>query len=249
MNLTSYILSIWLLSSSLLFAQTPTLTKDIYPGSQSSLLYKDPEYYLNADGILYFPARNGVNGTELWRSDGTTAGTYMVKDIYAGSGDSSPFDLTYMNGIVYFTARDEAHGIELWRSDGTANGTYIVKDIYPNASDGFTTYPSLTNVNGTLYFQAVHPTFGYSLWRTNGTESGTVYITNGAGNTRNSSNPLGEMAEVNGTLYFVMSGASPNSVGYELWRVDSPTSNPVLVKDINPGSANSNPYKLTKVNN
>lgn len=127
-------------------------------------------------------------------------------------------------------------------------GTYIVKDIYPGANDGSTTYPSLTNVNGTLYFQAIDPMFGYSIWRSDGTAGGTVYVTNGRGNVYNT-NPLGEMATVNGVLYFVMSSNSPNSIGNELWRIDSPTGIPTLVKDINPGSASANPYKLTKTNN
>jgi ELWxxDGT repeat protein len=250
MKLSICIFLVCLLSLLRLCAQTPTLVKDIYPGNQSSLQsYADNNrHYVNANGILYFPANNGVNGIELWRSDGTTAGTYMVKDIYSGYGGSNPYDLTYMNGIVYFVATDAAHGYELWRSDGTANGTYIVKDIYPDANDGVTSYPSLINVNGTLYFQGLHPVYGNSLWRSNGTESGTVYITNGSGNTSNF-NLLGEMVAVNGVLYFVMNGSSPSSVGFELWRVDGPTSNPVLVKDINSGSASSNPYKLTKVNN
>ncbi|WP_288423181.1 ELWxxDGT repeat protein [uncultured Spirosoma sp.] len=250
MNRITYNLLALLLKSLLLPAQTPTLVKDIYPGSSSSLsAYADnTKRYVNANGILYFPAWDGVNGVELWRSDGTVLGTYMVKDIYAGSYDSNPSDLTVMNGIVYFIAQDQSYGYELWRSDGTALGTYIVKDINPGANPGSTTYPSLTNVNGALYFQAIDPAFGYSLWRTDGTASGTKYVTNGAGNAHNF-NLLGEMVAVNGVLYFVMNSTSPNSVGNELWRIDNSTGSPVLVKDINAGSASANPYRLTKANN
>ena len=32
-------------------------------------------------GILYFAADDGIHGWEPWRSDGTVAGTYMVKDV------------------------------------------------------------------------------------------------------------------------------------------------------------------------
>ena len=34
---------------------------------------------------LYFRADDGINGSELWKSDGTASGTVMVKDIDSGS--------------------------------------------------------------------------------------------------------------------------------------------------------------------
>ena len=40
--------------------------------------------------VLFFVAENNVNGRELWKSDGTPAGTVMVKDIMQGSGSFSP---------------------------------------------------------------------------------------------------------------------------------------------------------------
>ena len=46
-----------------------------------------------AGGTLYFTADDGGSGVELWRSDGTGAGTRLVKDINPGEGDSSPDSL------------------------------------------------------------------------------------------------------------------------------------------------------------
>ncbi len=85
--------------------------------------------------IVYFVADNGINGDELWISDGTATGTVMVKDIFPGLQSSFPNSLTVMNGLVYFRANNGAHGVELWRSDGTAAGTTMVKDIFPVFQD------------------------------------------------------------------------------------------------------------------
>ena len=80
---------------------------------------------------LFFPAYSKGNGTELWVSDGTTAGTHQVKNILYGGASSNPSDLAGVGSLLYFSARDANHGRELWVSDGTARGTHMVIDINP----------------------------------------------------------------------------------------------------------------------
>ena len=77
-------------------------------------------------GTLFFAADDGANGSELWKSDGTAAGTVLVKDITPGSRRGScPSDLTNVNGTLFFAANDGTSGRELWKSDGTAAGTVL----------------------------------------------------------------------------------------------------------------------------
>lgn len=55
----------------------PALVKDInlLPSGSS------PREFVAIGNVVYFAASNGVTGRELWHSDGTAAGTVLVKDI------------------------------------------------------------------------------------------------------------------------------------------------------------------------
>ena len=80
---------------------------------------------------VFFAASDGASGVELWKTDGTDAGTVRVKDINPGPGNSSPLGFTVFNAALYFQANDGASGFELWKTDGTAVGTVLLKDINP----------------------------------------------------------------------------------------------------------------------
>ena len=114
----------------------------------------------DVNGSLFFTTNHSAYGNELWKSDGTTNGTFLIKDI--SSVGSNPSYLKDVNGTLFFRAQDGVHGYEIWKSDGTTNGTILVKDIYPGSSSS---YPqNLTEVNGTLFFRAQDPE-GYELWK------------------------------------------------------------------------------------
>ncbi len=126
----------------------------------------------NVNGTLFFLADDGSNGYELWKSDGTAAGTVLVKNIRSSPG--LPRSLTNVNGTLYFVANDGSTGYELWKCDGTTAGTVMVKDIMSGPA---TSNPqNLSNINGMLYFSATDGTNGTELWRSDGTTAGTVLI-------------------------------------------------------------------------
>jgi ELWxxDGT repeat protein len=129
-------------------------------------------------GTLYFTARDGIHGGELWKSDGTETGTVMVKDINPGSMDGlwPPDDLTDLEGTLLFSANDDTQGEELWKSDGTEPGTVMVKDVAQRANSSF--LRSLTDVGGSLFFLALDDdTVGWQLWKSDGTRSRTLLVT------------------------------------------------------------------------
>lgn len=152
------------LSPSLILAQNFHVIKDINKLSPSY-----PTNFDTAFGMLYFSADDGIHGRELWRSDGTDSGTYLIKDINPTTGHANPHDVVKSGNFVYFIADNGKLGAELWRSDGTENGTVLIKDI--NKGSGSTYLTNMTDVNGTLFFT------GGGFWRTTGTESETVLLT------------------------------------------------------------------------
>ncbi len=79
----------------------------------------------------YFSGRSDVAGDELWATDGTSAGTVLVKDIRSGADGSTIRGVARLGAGVVLTARTTAEGVELWHSDGTSAGTHPAGDIVP----------------------------------------------------------------------------------------------------------------------
>jgi trimeric autotransporter adhesin len=93
-------------------------------------------------------ANDLTTGRELWKSDGTDAGTVMVKDIYPGNS-AEPYGFSSVNGILFFAAKTASAGHELWKSDGTDAGTVMVQEFIPGATGGS---PNNITPTGTLTF-------------------------------------------------------------------------------------------------
>ena len=215
-------------------------------------------------GDQLFVAADDVHGTELWRSDGTAAGTQLVRDIRPSTITAAPRNLIDAKGRLLFLADDDGiYGPELWVSDGTEAGTRLFVDRPASLAS------AIFGVLGDrLLFQqsSTMP----RLWVTDGTPAGTVPLTSfevfdpptivgglaffpGPGTVDGQSvwrtdgtpagtrllrdvQPSSSQIEVNGHLLFF---AGDDTHGIELWRSDGSSDGTLLVKDINPGPASS----------
>jgi len=185
---------------------------------------------------LYFTANDGVNGRELWVTDGTLAGTSLVKDITAGSGGSTigfPFNLNPVGNTMYFTV----NGNQLWKSDGTSAGTVLVKDF---SAGGAAPLSAMFTGNGTYtFFVANDGTNGWELWRTDGTTGGTIMLQNIAAGSANAFSLFtgGDSWDwgfhvFNNILYFQPNGTG--ITGTKMYKTDGTTVNTTQVIDLNP---------------
>lgn len=162
------------------------LVKDIDTRNEGSLEGEGSGSYAAGavlDGMLYFAADDGEQGTELWKTDGTMSGTVLVKDIAPGDRESfgysygpnssNPANFTLVGNTLFFRAYQPDTGTELWKTDGTAAGTLLVADIFTGGEDSYyggqfepnSSFPAnLTAVGDTLYFTAEDDA-GRGLWR------------------------------------------------------------------------------------
>ena len=149
------------------------------------------------NGSLYVPADDGSTGAELWKTNGTTAGTVLVKNINPGSASSAPSDIVAVGSRLFFVADDGSHGPELWQSNGTGPGTTLVKDIATGAPGSAGS--NLTGLGAQLYLSADDGSHGQELWTSDGTAPGTQLVADL--NASGSSSPH-ELIDLNGTLLF-----------------------------------------------
>ena len=199
----------------------------------------EPGAYTQVGTVAYFVAGTPTTGAELWKTDGTSAGTSLVRDIRPGSESSGIKFLTNVNGTLFFGATDGANGYELWKSDGTAAGTVMVQNIHPTAGSN---PASLRNVGGVLYFSADDGVNGYELWRSNGTAAGTTLVRNIRAGIA-SSQPE-SLTEMGGALYFT---ANDGTNGVELWRSDGTNAGTTLIRNIRAAAAGAFPTDLVNV--
>ena len=230
------------------FSQTLELVKDINTTQPYDIRNHNS---VTINNVIYYSFNDGIKGRELWKSDGTVAGTVLLADIILGSESSNPVSLFSHNGVLYFFVANGTTGLyALYKSDGTTAGTVLVKTFV--SSILVDDVNDMVSVGTILYFRTRRNSSSYGdgeLWKTDGTNAGTTLIksfisSNNAGASRG-------LINLNGILIFSATGGPE---GEELWKSDGTTAGTVLLKNINTIVSNSqegasNPFYLTKSGN
>lgn len=214
------------------------IVKEIGPGLDNPFFYgKYGHDFIKgfvANGRFFFLANDGSHGHELWVTDGTSGGTYMLKDVNPGMYGSWPDRFGELNGQLLFRAYDGVHGVEPWTTDATQEGTTLLRDINSEGTGGSNPGDS-ADLGGNLYFAAQgcappckdpRKAIGYELWRSDGTAGGTSLVRDLH---RNGSSYPRNLTTVGGRLFFT---ADDGVHGYELWTSDGTRAGTRMVKDI-----------------
>jgi ELWxxDGT repeat protein len=150
------------------------LVKDIRPGAEGSAI----DNVTICGSLVYFSADDGVHGVELWVSDGTHDGTYLVEDITIGVDSTTFAYLKCIKDRLFFFGTDPLHGRQLWTSDGSPQGTHIVA-LLGAAPAGIDPYlePMIANTRLIFAIKVQNGTqVDEDLWSTDGTYAGTVLL-------------------------------------------------------------------------
>ena len=219
------------------------MVKDIIPSGMDCIDYYDaPEYNTNIrnlralNGRLIFTAFDSAHGGwELWTSDGTAAGTHVLKDIGAGSNAYISDPVACGNRAIYVTANDAVHGPELWKSDGRSAA--LVRDLRPGPLGGLATYyyDNITCkvcINDAIYFSATDGLHRIGLYRCDSLTGGVTPLKVGMNN-------LFMMAKRGNSLIFGHQG-TPTTM--DIWSTDGTKTGLKLLKRFTPLPPNPGGY-------
>ena len=130
-------------------------------------IFKDKIYFMGADA---------THGSELWVSDGTPQGTYMLKDCTPNGNSELYIFKTNLNNLV-FSVKDENGKGSLWATDGTKAGTIQLANVTVQVA--YAPLPKAQELKencGKIIFSGDDGVHGSEPWITDGTPGGTYMI-------------------------------------------------------------------------
>lgn len=165
--------------------------------------------------VMYFRGYDVTHGAELWRTDGTTAGTFMVKDLKPGTASTVMGSFCAIGSDVFFNAAATGFEQKLWKTDGTAAGTVQVAVPEP-----FFMTPYVGKLGNKMIFYANNTVNGLEPWVSDGTPAGTYMLADinpGSAGSNPGTEQNVHLRFNNKYAFFI---ANKTSGGKSLWRTD-----------------------------
>ncbi|HXU34025.1 MAG TPA: ELWxxDGT repeat protein, partial [Thermoanaerobaculia bacterium] len=193
--------------------------------------------FVHLGASTLFSAQGGLVGEELWRTDGTAAGTVLLGDAYPGSQGSAPMFLGRLGDQAYFSAMNFATGREPWATDGTAGSLHLLADLVPG-SESSDPKPA-GSAGGRLFF-----------WT-------NVETTDAALHAAGADGTVVTLASVEAPNYFSSGFAAVGSLGLfgadlkdgrgvELGATDGTPEGTRTLRDLSVGDPSADPRQLTR---
>lgn len=213
-----------------------------FPGDGDQPGSSDPAHFTLLGSSVLFAADDGLIGREPWITDGTAAGTRLLRDVNPGAGGpagdplgSSPGPFVPLGARAWFAADDGISGRELWSTDGTPAGTVRVRDVRPGPASS---NPRDLVQAGTRLFFLADVGASDALWTISpqGRVTRVRLLQSGQRASR--------LMAVGKHLFFVVDSAE---TGPELWTSDGTRPGTRMVDEISPGVLGSYPQELTAV--
>ncbi|MDQ8045901.1 MAG: hypothetical protein AAGC46_02465, partial [Solirubrobacteraceae bacterium] len=180
-------------------------------------------YFWATDGALV--AGSNAASVELWTSDGTTAGTTIVRHLNDDDPDATAGRLVATpHAVAAFTSR------AIWWSDGSTAGTHVVHPT--GATPGFFAMDPAA-FGDRVVFTGPGATSDLGLWVTDGTDAGTHRIVDLPAPADDDGDYEPFYTAAGSQLYFVGWDAAH---GVELWHSDGTAAGTAMVRDLAPGT-------------
>ena len=173
------------------------------------------------DKLIFF-VDDGYVDASLWVSDGTAAGTHLIRDL--GDGPHHTAEFLVRDDAVFFVASGW-DGSSLWRSDGTTEGTQLVHDFGLHTLEAGV--PTLAP-DGRIWFTVNLAPGSNELWRTDGTAETTTRLVD---------LPFATTWRLIGDVHFVLEA---RRIGVNVRRYDPATNQIDLVKNLDPAPRGDN---------
>ncbi len=198
------------------------------PNNNTSMtLISDFETYENYSiqgNEIYFSGFDDATGLEPWKTDGTSAGTVMVKDVNPGSAQSDPQGFTRVGDNIYFAIKVGVYPYsDLHKTDGTAAGTVEIGNLLRVRNS------QLVPFNNKVYFFAYDNVNGIEPWVSDGTNAGTQILKNTSPQTTYYSSGPYKVIKNSNYLVFFQENYANSPTKKHIWKSDGTTNGTIRI--------------------